>query len=177
MVDATMMKPNRRLLLVFFVVLATVSGDQFSKIVATEHLKGQGVVPVLGRFLVLKYAENPGAFMSIGAEWPHGVRFSVLIVLSAAILVGIAVYLWRSSSLNTVQAIGFALVLGGGMSNVVDRIRHGGLVVDFMNLGIGRIRSGVFNLADVFILTGIVLAFLPRREPSLQPSENDASRA
>ena len=169
-----MMQPNRRLLLILFVVLATVSGDQLSKIVATEYLKGQVVVPVLGRFLVLRHAENPGAFMSMGAGWPQGVRFSVLIVLSAAILVGIAVYLWRSSNLNTVQVIGFALVLGGGMSNVVDRILHGGLVVDFMNLGIGRIRSGVFNLADVFILTGIVLAFLPRRKPSPQPSENDA---
>ena len=171
-----MMKPNRRLLLILFVVLATVSGDQLSKIVATQYLKGQGVVPVLGRFLVLKHAENPGVFMSMGAGWPQGVRFLVLILLSSAILVGIAVYLWRSSSLNTVQVIGFALVLGGGMSNVVDRVRHDGLVVDFMNLGIGRIRSGVFNLADLFILAGIVLAFLPRREPSPQSSENDASQ-
>jgi len=48
-----------------------------------------------------------------------------------------------------------SLILGGGLSNLYDRIAYG-KVVDFMNMGIGDLRTGIFNVADMFILAGII---------------------
>ena len=56
--------------------------------------------------------------------------------------------------------IGLSLLAGGGLGNLTDRILHNGVVVDFVSVGIGRIRSGIFNLADIAILTGIFVLML-----------------
>jgi signal peptidase II len=64
------------------------------------------------------------------------------------------------------QALGLALVAGGGLGNLVDRFRLRGYVIDFMNLGLGPVRTGVFNVADVAIVAGVILLVLPgRRRP------------
>ena len=60
------------------------------------------------------------------------------------------------------------LAFGGGFeANLIDRLRFDGLVIDFMNLGVGPLRSGIFNVADVAIVVGaLLLAFpLSRRAP------------
>ena len=48
-----------------------------------------------------------------------------------------------------------ALVVGGGLGNLVDRVMREGAVVDFLNVGIGPVRTGIFNMADVFIVAGV----------------------
>ena len=53
--------------------------------------------------------------------------------------------------MDNLTTIAFALILGGGLSNMWDRILHSGFVVDFMNLGIGSLRTGIFNVADMAI--------------------------
>jgi len=59
-----------------------------------------------------------------------------------------------------------SLMVGGGAGNLFDRATSGG-VIDFMNVGIGGVRTGIFNVAAVAILAGLVLLLLARRgEPS-----------
>ncbi len=58
-------------------------------------------------------------------------------------------------SLDTVVA--WSLVLSGGLGNLVDRIINDGRVIDFMNIGIGSLRAGIFNVADVYITVGVVV--------------------
>ena len=58
-------------------------------------------------------------------------------------------------SLDTVVAR--SLVLSGGLGNLVDRIINDGRVIDFMNIGIGSLRAGIFNVADVYITVGVVV--------------------
>ena len=58
-------------------------------------------------------------------------------------------------SLDTVVAWG--VVLSGGLGNLVDRIINDGRVIDFMNIGIGSLRTGIFNVADVCITVGVVV--------------------
>jgi signal peptidase II len=53
--------------------------------------------------------------------------------------------------------VSVALIVGGGVSNLVDRLRYGGYVVDFLNVGIGPVRTGIFNVADMAIMVGVVL--------------------
>jgi signal peptidase II len=49
------------------------------------------------------------------------------------------------------------IIIGGGFSNLADRVFRGDMVVDFMNVGIGRLRTGVFNVADLSIVVGVVV--------------------
>jgi signal peptidase II len=65
-----------------------------------------------------------------------------------------------------VRTLACALLLGGAIGNLIDRVRFDGLVIDFMNLGIGPLRTGIFNVADVAISVGAVLLILPHFAPA-----------
>ena len=62
--------------------------------------------------------------------------------------------------MNLVQTIVSALIIGGGIGNLIDRLIHDGSVTDFMNIGIGRVRTGIFNAADIFLIVGLGLFIL-----------------
>jgi signal peptidase II len=59
-----------------------------------------------------------------------------------------------SREMDRFSVVAAALIIGGGFSNLLDRLYNDGLVVDFMNAGIGPVRTGIFNLADVAIMAG-----------------------
>ena len=64
-------------------------------------------------------------------------------------------------SLSSANAIfSLSLIAGGGLSNLVDRLAHHGHVIDFLNVGLGPVRTGIFNLADLAITVGTVLFFI-----------------
>jgi signal peptidase II len=63
-------------------------------------------------------------------------------------------YLVRKRDLAAVDVIAFSLIAGGGVGNLIDRILYAGGVTDFLNLGIGPVRTGVFNVADIAIMLG-----------------------
>ena len=66
--------------------------------------------------------------------------------------------------------LSLSLVCAGGMSNLVDRLLHNGLVTDFLILRLGLLRTGVFNLADVMIVLGTLLFVLNWRPQRNRPS-------
>jgi signal peptidase II len=61
--------------------------------------------------------------------------------------------------------VALAFIAGGGISNLIDRLIYGGLVTDFLNVGIGPFRTGIFNVADMAILAGALLLFLKPGAP------------
>jgi signal peptidase II len=65
-----------------------------------------------------------------------------------------------SPNLTRSMALGVALTVGGGLGNLIDRLRFDGAVIDYIRIGIGRLRTGVFNLADVALIIGLVLIAL-----------------
>jgi signal peptidase II len=91
-------------------------------------------------------------------------------VIVGLFLLGLVVYLLWDKRLTRLQLVAFALLAGGGISNFGDRLfRTQGRVIDFMNMGIGPVRTGVFNVADVAIMVGIaIFAWQMLRE---RPSE------
>ena len=123
--------------------------------IARRSLADAPPVSLLAGALRLEYAENAGGFLSLGAELPGRVRFFLFIPLVAVILAGSLALAQRSTSV--LQLWGLSLLAGGGAGNLIDRIAHDGRVVDFINLGLGPLRTGVFNLADVAVTTGVVL--------------------
>ena len=144
-----------RLLLLFAVLGLSVGCDQATKQLANATLKGAAMHSYLGDTFRLTWATNEGAFLSLGANLPDGMRFFILTVAVGLLLLGIVVFTALSKKLNPSQVSGYAMIAGGGLSNWVDRARNDGSVVDFMNMGLGRLRTGVFNVADLAILAGI----------------------
>lgn len=144
-----------RLMLLFAVLGLSVGCDQATKQIANATLKGEPMRSFLGDTFRLTWATNEGAFLSLGANLPDGMRFGILTVAVGLLLLGIVIFTATNAKLNSGQVSGYAMIAGGGLSNWVDRARNDGSVVDFLNMGIGRLRTGVFNIADLAILAGI----------------------
>lgn len=161
------------------VILASCVGcDQFTKHIARQQLDGRPPRSFCGDTVRLIYAENPGAFLGLGGQLPEGARWALLVVVNTLVATAIAVALIWHSSMPALRVLACALLLGGAVGNLIDRVRFDGLVIDFMNLGIGPLRTGIFNVADVAITTGALLLILPQFAPSRSdptPAEGTAS--
>ncbi len=105
----------------------------------------------------LQYAENPGGFLSVGAHFPR----SCARVCSPSVTASHCRDRGRrdSVSLEGWPLVGLLLFVAGGASNLIDRVAHGN-VIDFINVGIGPLRTGIFNVADVGIMLGIAIVLV-----------------
>lgn len=161
---ALKMTAKQKYLTFFGIIAGGVALDQLTKVIAANSLKSAPAISYLNDFFVFTYAENDGAFLSLGSGLPDFWRLLLLTVLPGLLLIGVMVYMLRSKALTMGENICFALIAAGGIGNIVDRIAYG-KVVDFMNMGIGDLRTGIFNVADLYIVFGIVIyAFLYLRQ-------------
>jgi len=157
--------------------LGTIACDRVTKHVAETALEGLPHRSYLADIVRLAYVENPGGFLSLGANLPPAARtvlFTAATGLTLATLALLAVRRhWHSWS-----ALGLTLFLAGGCSNWIDRVIRGS-VVDFLNVGVGPLRTGVFNVADVAIMIGAGLVILGEvrgnREPALVAGDGHAT--
>ena len=147
----------KRLLLIMTILISCVGCDQATKSMAKTYLSETEAVSFLSGSVRLQIAKNYGAFLSLGASMNQAVRTALLSAGVAAVLIALFAYCLAATPGNPVVLIALGIVIGGGVSNLIDRLLYGGYVVDFLNLGIGQIRTGIFNVADVFIVTGVVL--------------------
>ena len=146
----------KRTLLIIGIALLNIGCDQISKTMAVKHLPPGVSHSYLGKTFVLRYAENSGAFLSLGSDLPNKVRGIALKVFPILLLLGLLGYLLLSKGLDTWSIVAFSFIFGGGISNIYDRLLYG-YVVDFMNMGIGTLRTGIFNFADVSIMIGLFM--------------------
>jgi signal peptidase II len=147
-----------RLVGLALVMASTIGCDRVTKHAASTFLAHQPARSFLGDSLRLQYAENTGGFLSLGAALPPELRAVVFTVAVGAVLAGLLVALWRFRG-SSWRALGVSLFLAGGLSNWLDRA-FGGSVVDFLNVGIGGLRTGIFNVADMAIMAGLALFVL-----------------
>lgn len=147
---------SRRILLICIVLLTCVGCDQLTKSIAKVYLPRDEAWSYLGDTVRLQLAHNYGAFLSLGNSLPSGWRQALLSAGVGVVLLGLLIYLvcWKNVQARNVMPL--TLILAGGTSNLIDRLAYGGYVIDFLNLGIGPIRTGVFNVADVAIMAGVV---------------------
>jgi len=151
---------GRARILLFGVVLSTIGCDRVTKGLAESHLKGTAPRSYLMETVRLQYVENRGAFLSLGADWSAGARFWILTVGSALLLTGVLVSSLRRPPSDRIVQLGLALLVGGGLGNLVDRALRSGSVVDFVVVGAGPLHTGVFNVADVALTTSVILLVL-----------------
>ena len=139
-------------------VVGTVVGlDFITKMWAMNSLTFGYPVPVWGEFFRLTYTHNPGAAFGINVGEHSRLFFLVLSVLALVVL-GI---IYRSTpARDRVRLLAVALVSGGAIGNIIDRIRFEAGVVDFLDVGIGAHRWPIFNVADMAVSTGAVLLLI-----------------
>lgn len=166
------MKLWNRVLLISSLCISTIGCDQITKSLATEHLPRGEMMSFFGDFLRIGYTENTGAFLSLGSSLPAEMRFLIFVVGVGALLAGLLFYLALSKQQTFSSVLGLSLILGGGLSNFYDRAINNGAVVDFLNLGVGPVRTGVFNVADIAIMTGLTILILVSFKPKQTPLKN-----
>ncbi len=163
-----------KLAIMLFVVTTSIGCDQATKVLARRHLEGRETMSYLGDTFRLTYVENHGAFLGLGSSLPEGVRTALFVVLVSAFLIGLGVWTFRTKNLSKLALYASALTIGGGIGNLIDRIVFNGGVTDFMNMGIGGLRTGIFNVADVWIMVGVGLFVLAPEFRNKDSADDDS---
>lgn len=153
-----MIRTARRLVLLAIMATATIGCDRVTKHVAETTLVGKPSQSFFADTVRIVYAENTGGFLSLGANLPPAVR-TVLFVVSTGLVLLALIGLGLRANQTFAQTAGLVLFIAGGASNWVDRFTRGS-VVDFLNVGIGWLRTGIFNFADVAIMLGVAVFLL-----------------
>ena len=147
----------KRWIIIIIIMATVIIADQVTKELAREHLADSPTISYFGNLFLLHYAENDGAFLSMGSNWPAPLRTILLTIIPVIFLLILLYVVLFSKEMDIITTIAFALILGGGLSNMWDRIFNNGFVVDFMNMGIGSLRTGIFNIADMAITTAFFM--------------------
>jgi signal peptidase II len=146
-----------RLVLVATILLGCVGCDQATKGAARAYLSHAPTASYFHDTVRLTYAENPGAFLSVGASLPQATRvaaFQGLVGILTLALIASALF-WKR--LTKLQILALTLLGASGSGNLIDRLLYSGYVTDFLNLGVGPVRTGIFNVADVVGVVGVVI--------------------
>jgi signal peptidase II len=166
-----------RTLLFCAILAAAVGCDHATKQLAQSSLAPLHVVSLARDTVRLQLASNPGGLLSLGAGLPWQLRQAFFLVLVPLAIAAICWILLRPGHLNGARLVAAALIAGGGLANWLDRMMNSGTVTDFVSVGVGPLRTGIFNFADVVILAGIALALLPLRSRAVSAGEEDGPPA
>jgi signal peptidase II len=135
---------------------------------------------LLGHWLRLTYLLNPGAAFGLNVgDWSRTVFATLAIVAVGVILMIVR----ETPAAERLRLAALALILGGALGNLVDRLRSHGAVVDFLDVGFGAMRWPVFNIADVGVTAGafLLVALLwgekgsPALESAAEPDRSDSA--
>ena len=148
------MSMAKRFALILVVLVSCVGCDQTTKTIAQSSLPSAEAWSFLGDTVRLQLTHNTGAFLGLGSSMPEFWRHLLFNVGGTVLLFGLLGYALFAKRLHPVGVFAIALYLAGGVSNVIDRWAYGGYVVDFIDVGIGPVRTGIFNFADMFIMAG-----------------------
>lgn len=147
----------KRWVIIFVVFVSCVGCDQATKSVARSVLSESGTWSCLGDTVRLQLVYNKGGFLSLGASLPAHWRKGLFIIGAGSLLMAALAYAVLSKPRSFPAVLAASLVSAGGAGNLYDRIAYGGVVVDFLNIGIGPVRTGIFNVADVAIFIGLLI--------------------
>jgi len=156
----------RRLPWLLLISALVFTADRLTKTWVGAHIRIGGAITIIPRILRITHWTNEGAAFSLFADStsPHTVRWALIIfTLLAAVAVFIA--LLRLGSSVTLTTVALALILGGALGNLHDRILYGS-VIDFIEVHIFTYHWPDFNVADSSIVTGACLLFLDSLLPA-----------
>ncbi|MBV9157550.1 MAG: signal peptidase II [Acidobacteriaceae bacterium] len=158
--------------------LAVLLADRLSKALVQHSVSAFDSIPIIPAWLRIVHTENPGAAFGVLAEGNPFLRSLVLIGVSTLVLIAVASALWSRSSAftTTVTRVALALILGGAIGNLYDRIVHR-TVTDFVEVYHGAWSFPAFNVADSAITIGAILLILDLLRPHRKPFPEKAGLA
>lgn len=167
------MKKWTKIILFCTCCLAFIGCDRLTKDLAKAHLKDKPAITYLNDTVRLQYVENTGAALSLGDNLPKAASFWLLSILPLLLLLIVFIYTLKNlQQMGTMKIFSLALVFSGGIGNIIDRIFFDRHVTDFMNLGIGSLRTGIFNVADVCVTAGVIGLLLFFNDKKNKPTVN-----
>ena len=157
--DGMPLRPKIALVLVLAAVI--VSADMVTKAVFEHAFSGEPTLHLLGDTVRVGFVLNTGVFLSLGHALAPPMRFWLFVVGVGGVLAMLLGLTLRDPRFRWPEVAAVAAILGGGIGNLVDRVQLGA-VRDFLNVGIGPLRTGIFNVADMAItFGGIALILIP----------------
>lgn len=151
------MKKYHRIVLIFLIMISCIAVDQATKEFARTYLEGKPSISFIYNTITLRLVHNDGAFLSMLSFLSKNMKILLLQLGVSIVLALLIVYMITQKSLTMHELLAYSLFTGGGISNLIDRILRDGYVTDFLKFGIGTLRTGILNIADIQITAGVVI--------------------
>ena len=135
-------------------ILLFILIDFISKIIISKNLIVGQTIPVVKNFFSITYVQNTGAAWSILSNKTY-----IIVLISFIIILVIGYYVLKNKPNTKMEKIAYSLILGGAVGNFIDRIIYG-YVIDFMDFYIFGYNYPIFNIADTFIVIGIIILII-----------------
>lgn len=171
-VEVPMAEPHVMRRFHFLIALLIVLLDRTTKWIVAKDITLHDGIQIIPGFFRLTHVENRGAAFGLFADSPAQWKIAMLVLFSIVALVVVSALLWRNSHAMTTTGIGLALILGGAVGNLWDRLLNG-RVVDFLLFYVGRYQWPAFNVADSAIVCGaglLVIEILFAKTPAHEKS-------
>jgi signal peptidase II len=152
----------------FLIALLVLLLDRVAKWIVARNIALHDSIQVIPGFFRLTHVQNRGAAFGLFADSPSAWKIAVLVLFSIVALAIVSVLLWRNSHSMRTTGIGLALILGGAVGNLWDRLVSG-RVVDFLLFYVGQYQWPAFNVADSAIVVGaglLVVEILFTKSPA-----------
>jgi|TARA_B100001079_G_scaffold259730_1_gene259162 signal peptidase II len=154
-----MINKNRNISITILITVSILL-DQLSKFLIRQNVDQYSEIKLIGDYFILTNVENSGAFLGMGSDFSPFIKTVFLLILPIIVLICIMIYVYRDKQIDKISLIGFCLIIGGGIANIYDRILYGS-VTDFLFIDLGGIfKTGIFNIADLSVTTGMILILL-----------------
>lgn len=125
--------------------------DIVSKLLVSRYILLEKSIKIINNFLYITYVRNTGAAWSMFSS-----RSVLVLIVSFFIIVGIVLYVNKNRPKDKIERLAYSMILGGALGNFVNRIVYG-YVIDFIDVKIFKYDYPIFNLADSFIVIGVIL--------------------
>jgi signal peptidase II len=161
-----------RIIVILFILGINIGCDQVSKSLVRSKMTEYSEVSFLHDHVHLFKVENKGAFLSFGDSLSSPMKWVFLNLLPLAVVIFGLIFILSKPTLNRFMVLGLIMVVGGGIGNLYDRIIHGS-VTDFMHINFGLFQTGIFNVADVSIMIGLLIILIQAvsKKPDLEESK------
>ena len=154
------MTGKNRNISITILIAVSILLDQLSKFLIRQNVDQYSEIKLIGDYFILTNVENSGAFLGMGSDFSPFIKTVFLLILPIIVLICIMIYVYRDKQIDKISLIGFCLIIGGGIANIYDRILYGS-VTDFLFIDLGGIfKTGIFNIADLSVTTGMILILL-----------------
>jgi signal peptidase II len=162
-----MTQPHLMRRLHFLIAFLVVVLDRATKWMVSRDIPLHDGKQVIPGFFRITHVENRGAAFGLFADSPTQWKIAMLVLFSIVALVVVSALLWRNSHSMSTTGIGLALILGGALGNLWDRLLNG-RVIDFLLFYVGQYQWPAFNVADSAIVVGaglLVIEILFTKSP------------